>query len=309
MFKYIKILISMAADESQRWRYVRATPVLKLIPDKYYLKKWYKFNTGKELDLENPQTFSEKLQWLKMYNLRNKNPLYTLMVDKYGVKNYVSEKLGKEYVIPVVGGPWEHFSDINFDELPEQFVLKVTHDSGGTVICRDKSAFDRNKARNKLEYSLKHNYFYYGREWQYKNVKPMIFAEKYMEDKDSIELRDYKFYCFNGQPKFLYISQGLEDHSTARINFVDLSWNKTVFQRTDYVEFDVLPEKPKHFEKMIEFSERLAGDIPFVRIDFYEINNELYFGEITFFPGGGMVELKPPEWDKILGDYIELPDK
>lgn len=304
MFKYIKILKAMATDEAEWWRYIRATPLLKLMPDKYYIKKRYKFKVGKELNLKNPQTFNEKLQWIKLYD---RNPMYTKMVDKYEVKQYVGEKLGEEYVIPLVGGPWKHFSEIDFSKLPNQFVLKNTHDSGGIAICRNKPSFDKIAAEKKLEYSLKHNYFYYGREWPYKNVKRQIFAEKYMEDSDSRELRDYKFYCFNGQPRFLYISQGLENHLTAKMNFLNLDWEKTPFQRNDFSEFDTLPPKPQNFEKMIEFAKILSENIPFVRVDFYEINHNLFFGEMTFFPGGGMVEFEPMQWNKIIGDYIDLP--
>lgn len=305
MFKYLKIIKSMMTDESQWWRYVRATPFLRLMPDKYYLKRWYKFRTGNELNLKNPQTFNEKLQWLKLYN---RNPEYTKMVDKYEVKQYIKKKLGQEYVIPVIGGPWRRFCEIDFTQLPNQFVLKTTHDSGGTFICKDKTTFDKLEIENKLEYSLNHNYFYYGREWPYKNVKPRIFAEKYMEELGKKSLFDYKIHCFHGKAKLILVCMDRNDTSGIKKIFYDEKWNKLNMKRVG-ASNDCDANCPKNIEKMIEFSERLSKDIPFVRVDFYDINDRLYFGEMTFFPGGGMEKFDPPEWDSILGDYIQLPLK
>ena len=275
------------------------------IEDEIYLKKAFKLFMGKKLNLKNPLTFSEKLQWLKLYN---RKPEYTTMVDKYAVKEYIAEKIGEEHVIKTLG-VWDRFDDIDFNALPQQFVLKTTHDSGGLSICRDKSTFDKEKAREKIEKSLEREYFYVWREWPYKDVKPRIIAEQYMEQKGCDELTDYKFYCFNGEPKFLYISQGLSNHETARIQYVSLDWEKMAVRRTDFPEMDKLPPKPITYDKMIEFSKTFSKNIPFLRVDFYEINGKLYFSELTFSPGAGLTKFEPESWDYKFGDWITLSEK
>ena len=219
MLKYVKILKSMVTDESQWWRYVRATPFLRFIPDKYYLKKWYKFKTGKELNLKNPQSFNEKLQWLKLYD---RNPNYSKMVDKYEVRQYIKKKIGEEHLIPLVGGPWKNFEDIDFTKLPDQFVLKCTHDSGSVEICKNKKEFDIEKVRKKFNYTLKRNYYYYGREWPYKNVKPRIIAEKYLLDDSGIEPKDYKIFNFNGEPRIIQVD--LDRFANHRHNYYTTKW-------------------------------------------------------------------------------------
>ena len=283
----------------------------KFMSDDEYLKRKYRVIMGKELNLDNPQTFNEKLQWLKLYDRKH---IYTTMVDKYEAKKYVGDIIGEEYIIPTLG-VWNKFDDINFDELPNQFVLKSTHDSGGLIICKDKLKLDKKQARMIINKSLKRKYFYFHREWPYKNVKPRIIAEAFMEQDSNIKLfnlprglMDYKFYCFNGIPKFLYISKGLENHKTANMNFLDLEWNKTEFQRNDYKEFSVLPKKPSKFEDMIKISMKLSQGIPFVRIDLYEINFKVYFSEITFSPCAGMTCFTPEKWDYKLGEMIQLPN-
>ena len=279
--------------------------MLNWIPDKIYLKMFFGVVMGQKLDLADPKSFSEKLQWLKLYYHK---PEMTVMVDKFAVKEYISDKIGAEYVIPTIG-VWDRFDDIDFETLPSKFVLKTTHDSGGIAVCRDKTAFDFRSTKNKIQRSLRRNYYKVHREWPYKNVKPRIIAEQYMEDAGKKDLTDYKFYCFNGEPKFLYVSSGLSDHSTAKINYVSLEWEKEPFRRTDYAEFDELPSKPVNFDKMVELSKILAKGIPFLRVDFYEINGKIYFGELTFFPGSGYTAFDPPEWDYIIGTWINLPQK
>ena len=218
-------------------------------------------------------------------------------------------KRGEEYIIPTLG-VWDRVEDIDFDALPNQFVLKCTHDSGGLVICRDKSKFDWGKAREILARSLKHRYFYKAREWPYKNVKPRIIAECYMADENQQKgLTDYKFYCFAGASKFLYISTGLENHATAHISFLNLDWTFAPFQRTDYEGYAQLPPKPKNFEKMISIAGELSRGISFLRVDLYEINGNVYFSELTFTPCGGMMEFNPPQWDEKVGQWLELPEK
>lgn len=277
---------------------------LKFVPDEVWLKYKYKQVFGKELDLNNPVTFNEKLQWMK---LNYKNPLCSKMVDKITAKEYVKKLLGdKIKTIPTVG-VWDSFDDINFDSLQDQFVLKCNHDSGGLVICRDKSKFDRDSAKKKIMKCLKTNYFWHGRETVYKEIKPKIFAEKYMEDKQGNQLTDYKFYCFDGQVKLLYISTGLENHKTAKISFYDLSFNQMPFSRTDYRVFDKTPAKPRHFDEMIKLSEILSSGFPFLRVDLYEINDEIYFSELTFIPCSGLMKVSPEKWDFEMGKWLKLP--
>jgi len=284
---------------------------LKWMPDKMYLKLLWRARMHSKLNINDPKTFNEKLQWLKLYD---RKPEYTLMVDKYEAKKYVAEHIGEQYIIPTIG-VWDHFDDINFEQLPDQFVLKCTHDSGGLVVCRDKSKLDIDAARKKIENSLRRNFFWYGREWPYKNIRPRIIAEKYMEDdatvtenRDSLnkELIDYKFYCFSGEPKFLYVSEGLENHETAKISFIDLDWKFAPFHRNDYYTFDKLPKKPKSFDKMVQLSKKLSKGIPFIRVDLYEINGVIYFGELTFTPCSGLMLFSPQEWDYRIGQYLKL---
>lgn len=275
------------------------------MPDKPYLKICYKIHTGNKLDLKNPKSFNEKLQWLKLYD---RNPLYTKMADKCEAKKYVADIIGEEHIIPILG-VWDSVEDIDFDSLPNQFVLKCTHDSGGLVICKDKSQLDIKKAKKKLKYFHNRKYFYLHREWPYKNIKPRIIAEKYMQNGNDSELKDYKFFCFNNVPKLLYISEGLSDHSTAKISFADMDYNMTPFYRSDFEPFKELPEKPVNFEKMKEMAAILSKDISFVRVDFYEINEKIYFGEFTFSPCAGFTPLKPIKYDRIIGDWLKLPHK
>ena len=284
---------------------VSKTSFSHLISDKLFLKMQYKATFGKKLDLKNPKTYNEKLQWLKLYNRKT---IYTEMVDKYEAKKYVSELIGEEYIIPTLG-VWDNFDDIDFDKLPDKFVIKCTHDSGSVVICRDKNTFDLDKAKTKINKSLKRSLFWHGREWPYKNLKPRIIAEQYLEDEFSKELSDYKFYCFNGEPRILYVSRGLENHETARISFVTLDWEQAPVKRGDFKSFEQLPPKPKTFDLMMELAKKLSENIPFLRVDFYDINGQLYFGELTFFPGAGFTVLEPEEWDYTLGNWIRLPEK
>ena len=280
--------------------------MLKYVPDKPYLKLYYFAKFKKILHLRNPKTFNEKLQWLKLYDHKN---IYTTMVDKYEVKRYVGEKIGDEYIIPTLG-VWNHVDEIDLNTLPDRFVLKCTHDSGGLVICRDKAKFDWGEAKKILERSLKHQYFYEAREWPYKNVKPRIIAESYMEDEEQQKgLTDYKFYCFGGEPRFLYVSKGLEDHATASISFLNLDWSFAPFQRGDYKRFATLPKKPENYETMLKFAAELSRGTSFLRVDLYEINQRIYFSELTFTPCGGMMRFDPEVWDSTIGDWIDLPHR
>lgn len=277
----------------------------RMIPDRTFLKIKFRLKMGRKLDLKNPQTFNEKLQWLKLYD---RNPLYTTLVDKQEVKKYITEKIGAEYVIPTLG-VWDRPEDIDFDSLPNQFVMKCTHDSGGLVICKDKSKLDVEQVKKKMAKTLKLKYYYMHREWPYKNVKPKIFAEKYMEQKqeDGQEcLTDYKFFCFDGKVKVMYIAN--EKATPPSTDYFDVDFNHIDLITRDK-NAPVPPAKPEQFEKMVELAEKLSQGIPCVRVDFYYVNKQIYFGEFTFFHNAGFCSLKPYNWETTLGSWIKLPEK
>lgn len=274
------------------------------VPAEEFLKIRYRSEFGRELNLECPETYTEKLQWLKLYDHR---PEYTLMVDKFAVKQYVAERIGEEYVIPLLG-VWERVEDIDFASLPEKFVLKTTHDSGGLVICKDKKELDIQKAIKKLTYFLNRRYYDYNREWPYKNVKPRIIAEQYMEDSTYRELRDYKFFTFGGVPKVLYIAQGRGKGEPTVADFFDMDFNHLPFS-IDHDTADVPPEKPQNFELMKKLAAKLSEGTPQLRVDFYEVDGRVYFGEMTFFHCSGLAPFHPKEWDRIFGDWVTLPPK
>lgn len=273
--------------------------------DEKYLKLEYNCYLNKKLNLVNPRTYNEKLQWLK---LNDRNDIYTILVDKLKVKEYVANLIGKEYIIPTIG-VYSSFDEINFDELPNQFVIKCTHDSGGILICRDKNNFSISNARKFINKRLRCNYYKMHREWPYKNVKPKIIIEKYMQNGKNTSMRDYKFFCFNGKPYLMYLSEGLENHSTARISFYDMNFNETSCKRKDYKRFEKKQKKPNNFEKMKKLAGILSKNIPQVRIDFYNINGNVYFGEYTFFTCSGYIPFEDEQWDKKLGDMITIENK
>lgn len=276
-----------------------------IIPDALYLKLRYRARFHQKLNLKNPKTFSEKIQWLKLYDRR---PEYSMMVDKYEVKKYVADLIGEEYIIPTLN-VWDSFDEIDFDTLPDQFVLKCTHDSGGLVICNDKATFDIETAKKKIEASMKAKYYYHGREWSYKNVKPRIIAEEYMEDATTKDLRDYKFFAFNGDVKMLFIAtERQEKDSETKFDFFDMEFNHLPF-RNGHPNADVPPAKPQNFELMKELASKLSKGIPHVRVDFYEVDGKVYFGELTFCHWSGLMPFEPHEWDEKLGSWLELPQK
>lgn len=274
---------------------------MHVVPEEWYLKRKFKKKVGYPLNLDNPRTFNEKLQWLKLHD---RNPLYTKMVDKYEAKKYVAELIGEEYIIPTLG-VWNHFDDIDFDKLPNQFVLKCTHDSGSVVICTDKGSFDKKAAKKKLERGLRYNYYYAGFEWPYKNVKPRIIAEKFMVDESQKDLTDYKFMCFNGRVQCSFTCTGRNTENGLHVTFYDRDWQKLPFGRHYPADYGSTP-KPVNYEKMVQLAEKLATSLKFARIDFYEINGSVYLGEITFYPGCGFEEFTPEIWDYRLGEWILL---
>lgn len=270
------------------------------MPDELYLKIQFKLALHRRLNLDNPQSFNEKIQWLKLHD---RKPEYTMMVDKFAVRNYIAQTIGEQYSIPLVGGPWQSFDEINFDKLPEKFVLKCNHDSGGLIICKNKSNLDINSARKKINKSMKRNFYWANREWPYKNVKPCIIAEKYMVDESGYELKDYKFFCFDGEPKVMFIAT--DRNVATKFDFFDMDFNHLPFTN-GHPCADVTPSKPQCFEEMKRLSRVLSKGIKQVRVDFYEINGNVYFGELTFSHWSGMVPFEPEEWDYKLGDLIKL---
>lgn len=282
---------------------VRSKGLLNWLPDKAYLKLIYRCNFGKRLDLKNPVTYNEKLQWLKLYDRR---PEYTMLVDKYEVKQYVKNVIGEQYLIPTLG-VWNRFEDIDFDSLPNEFVLKCTHDSGGLVICTDKSKFDYSAAAQKIQRCLKTNYYNHGREYPYKNVKPRIIAEQYMVDESGYELKDYKFFCFDGVARIMFIATDRQvPGEETKFDFYDMDFKHLPFTNGHPNSLHEI-KRPKAFSEMRYLAEKLSRGLPQARIDFYDINGSVYFGEITLFHWSGMMPFKPDEWDKILGSYIKLP--
>ena len=274
-----------------------------LFSDRCFLQCQYYLHMGKKLDLKHPQTFNEKLQWLKLYD---RNPLYTTLVDKYAVKEYVAEKIGLEYIIPTLG-VWDSFDDIDFDQLPNQFVLKTTHGGGstGVVVCKDKRGFDIASAKEKLNKSMHANIYDTLREWPYKNVKRRILAEQYIEDKTVGELADYKFFCFDGKVKALFV--GTERGSgDVKFDYYDADYNHLDLIQYHPMSSHPLP-KPQHFELMKELAAKLSKGIPHLRVDLYECNGHVDFGELTFYHHGGIVPFHPESWDYTFGSWLKLP--
>ena len=304
MNKYIRMIKNFCADKTIRFSYLTKLGVFNGLSDEQYLKLKYKNIFGRELNLDNPKTYNEKLQWLKIHD---RKPEYTTMVDKYAVKQYVADRIGEQYIIPTLG-VWEHFDDIDFDNLPNQFVLKCTHDSGGLIICKDKRKLDKVAAKKKIEKCLKRNYYWSGREWPYKNVPKRIIAEQYLSnDEKSDELSDYKVLCFNGEPKLIEIHKGrFSGHHTQ--DFYDVNWNKTEFEQLEDPLSDEIMQKPVFADKMLELSRTLAENIPHVRIDWYYTGGKLLFGEITFFDGSGFCPFIDNQ-DEILGSWLTLSQK
>ena len=300
-----------------------------LFSDRRFLELVHPLRTSHQLCLDEPKRFNDKIQYLKLYD---RKPLYTTLSDKVSAKDFAAGILGPEAIIPTLG-VYDRVGDIPWESLPSSFVLKCTHDSGGLVIFRDKAAsdlsaaldrpaasdltaaldreasFDRDAACAKLEACLKRRFFYQSREWCYKDIKPRILCEPLMGDerqKDS--LIDYKFFCFNSKPRFMYISSGLEDHSTARISFADLEGRPLPFRRSDYRPFEGELPLPQNLPALVDAASRLAAAVPapFLRVDLYEIGGKPYFSEFTFYPNGGYLPFDPPEWDEKIGEMLNL---
>jgi len=290
-------------DDSYRFNVLDSYGFYNHMPDRRYLEKRFRACMGYDLDLDNPKTFSEKLQWLKLYD---RKPEYTIMVDKYAVRNYIADKLGEEYLIPLLG-VWNDPSEIDFDQLPDRFVLKCNHNSGlGMCICRDKSRLDIKKVKNELRKGVSQNYYLTGREWPYKNVPRKIIAEEYMEDSVLKELRDYKFFCFGGMVKCFKVDfdRFVEHHA----NYYDTEKNRLPFgEKICPPLLEKRIQHPENFEKMKRLAEILSMGMPFLRVDLYNIDGKIYFGEMTFFPDSGFGRFTDEEWNKTLGTWLQLP--
>lgn len=280
--------------------YILNFKILRIIPDTIYLKIKYRFHMGKKLNLDNPKTYNEKLQWLKLYD---RNVVYTDLVDKYKVRNYISKFIGEEYLIPLLG-VYDSFEEINFEKLPNDFVLKPNHTSGNIYICKDKSKIDYLELKKEVNRWLKRNYYWIHREWPYKNIKPKIICEKYMVDESGTELKDYKIFCFNGEPKVLFIVTGREFDMS--FDFYDMEFNHLPFwNRYRNGVKEII--KPKGFDEMVRLASELSKDIPHVRVDFYDINGKVYFGELTLYHASGYAEFHPEKYDEVFGEWLKLP--
>ena len=295
-----KVLLA-ARDPKFVLLYLMNRGIFNWMDDAAFLKLKFRIMMKKPLDLETPQTFNEKLQWLKLHDRR---PLYTQLVDKYGVRSYIAETIGEAYLIPLVGGPWNSVDEIDFDALPEQFVLKCTHDSGGVVICPDKGRLSVRGTREKLHSSLRRNYFWSGREWPYRNVKPRIIAEKYMVDESGTELKDYKVFCFQGVPRTIQVD--FDRFHNHRRNLYSPEWKNLGYTSCYPTDPSVEIPKPVCLDKMLALAAELSKGIPHLRTDFYVINSQIFFGELTLYHGSGLEIFDPPEWDRRLGDWIDL---
>lgn len=270
----------------------------KLLSDKTYIKLIYRLRIGKKLHLDNPVTFNEKMTWLKLYDRR---PLYTTLADKYLVKNYVAEQIGSKYVVENYG-VYDKWEDIDFSKLPKQFVVKGTHDSGGAFVCRDKECFDYETTRKKLESNLRINGYYKSREWPYKDIKPRIIIDKFLDDHTGNELRDYKWWCFNGTPVYMYCTIKAKEIYE---NFYDMDFNPVMIDHS-FPRHQPEFEKPAEFEEMKALAAKLSNGIPFVRVDFFDVDGHVYFGEFTFYDWGGTMPFGD-DWDNKLGVLLELP--
>ena len=286
-------------------RIVMSESVSRYLSDETYLHLSYRLKMGKKLDLEHPKSFTEKIQWLKLHN---NSDLCTRVVDKYAVRSFISETIGADYLIPMLG-VWDGFDEIDFDTLPDQFVLKCTHDSGSVIICKDKARFDYKGARKKLDTGLRRDFFLKGREYPYKNVPHRIIAEQLMIDKKYEDLADYKFFCFNGVPKILFYASDRfnSEQRPAYFDYYDMDLNHLDISSKGHTHNPKLLQAFPQFEEMKALASTLSKGFPHVRVDFYLINEKVYFGELTFHHDGGYVPFQPEEWDRILGDWIHLP--
>ena len=275
----------------------------RLLPDSIFIRLQYHHKTGKKLNLKSPVLFNEKIQWLKLYN---RNFEYSNLIDKYEVRNYVMRTIGEDYLIQNYG-VWKNFKDIPFDSLPNQFILKSTHDSGGEIFCNDKQTFDIKKAEAFYKKRFTKNWYWHSREWAYKNIIPRIIAEKLMVDESGTELKDYKIFCFNGEPKIIQVD--FNKMISRKRNFYSTEWEYQPFSLKYPTSPNDLIQKPQSLSMMLDLAKKLSNGIPHVRVDLYSIKDKIYFGEMTFYNYAGYELFDPPEWDNIFGNWLTLPPK
>lgn len=292
LIKYIK-------NPYRIFPYLAEYRLLKFLPDRVFLRLVYRGLMSKKLDLNNPTTYNEKLQWLKLNDFHD---FYTDIVDKYEVRKFVESKIGDKYLTKLFG-VWSNFDEIDISKLPNSFVLKCTHDSGGVLVCKDKGSINLIDARKKFNKAIKKNFFDIGRELPYKKITPRIICEELLTNNDGSEIMDFKFFCFHGVPKFMYIAS---DRSfDTKFDFFDLSFKK--FDLKQYYPNSNKPfKKPDNFDEMIDIARKLSVGFPHVRIDLYNVNNKIYFGEITFYHLSGFKRFKPDNFDYAFGEYINL---
>ena len=276
----------------------------RFLPDMVFLRIKYRLLMKRKLNLRNPKAFNEKIQWLKVYD---RKPEYTSLVDKYAARKFVGGLIGEEYLVPLIG-VYQKFEDIDFNILPGEFVLKPNHTSGDIFLCGDKSKLNHKKLKSLTEKWIKREFFWYGREWPYKNITPLIICEKFLRDDSIGEVRDYKFLCYDGEPKCSFVCSNRGKEGDLKVDFFDVDWTRLPFERHYRRSEGDIP-KPKNYETMLKFASKLSLNIPFLRVDFYECNDHLYFGELTFYPGSGFEEFSPESYDYLLGSWLQLPEK
>lgn len=303
-----KKLLRMITDPKYRFLQMDSRGFYRSVPDEVYLKRMFRIWMGEELDLENPRTFCQKLQWLKLYD---RKPEYVRMADKYEAKKWAADLIGEEHITPTIG-VWDRFEDIEFDALPDQFVLKCTNDSGGQVVCPDKKSLNREEAREKITAALKRNYYWEGagREWVYKDIVPRIIAEEYIPTLGKQDSIEYKMTCFYGKVKMITVCTGIAhgDYELRKNDHFTPEWEKLPF----YVNYkpsgkEISP--PEELPEIIACSEKLSAGVPQLRVDGYLIDGHFRFGEVTFYTWSGLMDYQPKEWDRIMGDWLTLPEK
>jgi len=303
LLRKIKDILKKNEDLLTLWHLARRAYFKYFFTDREFIKKEFKRRLGREVDLDNPFKFNDKLQWLK---LNWQDPLAAKCADKYAVRKVVKERIGERYLNELYG-VYDSVEEIDLDTLPEQFVLKCTHGSGFNIISRDKNRMDWKREFKKLRRWMRINYYWRTREWVYKDIKPRIICERYLEEPETGELRDYKIFCFNGQPRLIQVDfSRFTDHKR---NVYDLNWNLKEVEIAYPFDKNVVIEKPEKLPEMLELSKKLSAGFPHVRVDFYYYKKRIIFGELTFFRGSGMQEVKPGEFEIQMGRWLKLPEQ
>jgi len=277
---------------------------LNILPDKLFVNLFYREAYGYFPNLNNPKTFDEKLQWYKLYY---RVPLMTTLTDKYEVRRYLEDK-GFSGILNELYGVYNSVDKIDFSKLPERFVIKATHGSGMNIICKDKESLNWETSRRLMNKWLKRNWYHFGREWPYKNIRPRLICEKYLENKEFEELIDYKFYCYNNKPEMLFVCTGRFSAGGLKYSAYDMDWNRiSVYKGRP--SSDIVMEKPDNLQAMITIASELCQGFPFIRVDLYSVKGKIVFGELTFYPDSGIVPFTPDKYNYFFGDLFILPDK